>query len=125
MKKLFLLVFILYLGICQGNGQIFQRNSLNNTEKGSSGKPLHRKKKAKVKEPRSVTRAKKKQEAGDRKNDREYKKYIKWSRKRTIDIQTPEVQARMKNDKKDAASRDKVKRKTVRSGSKKAGSKYK
>jgi hypothetical protein len=50
---------------------------------------------------------------------------VKQSQKRTIDIQTPEVQDRMKQNKKDTAARDKEKKKKVRSGSMKAGKKYK
>jgi hypothetical protein len=125
MRKLFLIVFFLYLGIGQGNTQVFQKSGLKNADRGLFHKSSLRKKEAKVKEPRSVIRAKKKQEAKDRKTDRETKKYIKWSRKRAIDIQTPEVQDRMKQDRKDIESRNREKRKMVKEDSKKAGRKYK
>jgi hypothetical protein len=125
MRKLLLMMFILYLGIHSGDAQIFQKGGLRHADRGSVSKSSNRRKEVKVREPRSVMKAKKKQEAQDRQIKREYNKYIKWSRKRTLDIQTPEVQARMKKDRKDAASRDKAKKKIVKAGSKKAGRKYK
>jgi long-subunit fatty acid transport protein len=81
-------------------------------------------KEAKVKEPRSVLKAKKQQEANDKKLKKDYEKSIRQSQKRTIDIQTPEVQARMKQNKKDSAVRDKAKKKKVKTGTKKAAKKY-
>ncbi|MCX6253269.1 MAG: hypothetical protein NTV31_02195, partial [Bacteroidia bacterium] len=74
---------------------------------------------------RSVTRAKKKQEANKRKLDKDYERYVKKSKKRAFDIQTPEVQARMKQNQKDSAIRDKVKKKKTKTSTKKAGKKYK
>jgi len=50
---------------------------------------------------------------------------VKQSQKRTVAIQTPEVQDRMKQNKKDSAIRDKEKKKKVKAGSKRAGKKYK
>jgi hypothetical protein len=72
-----------------------------------------------------VLRAKKKQEANDRKLKRDYDKSIRRSQKRTIDIQTPEVQKRMKQNKKDFSARDKEKRKNVKAATRRAGKKYK
>jgi hypothetical protein len=72
-----------------------------------------------------VLRAKKKQEVNDRKLKRDYDKSIRRSQKRTIDIQTPEVQKRMKQNKKDYTSRDKEKRKNVKATTRRAGKKYK
>ena len=120
-----MIVFILYLEIGSGNARVFQTGDLRYADWGLFGKSSDRKKGAKVKEPRSVLKAKKKQEAQDRKIKREYKKYIKWSQKRTYDIQTREVKARMRKDKRDSATRDRVKRKLFRTSSKKAGRKYK
>ena len=86
---------------------------------------LGNKKEVKVKEPRTVLKAKKKQEANDENLKKSMRQSVKRSQKRTIDIQTPEVQARMKQNQKDSASRDKVKKKKVTAGTKKAGKKYK
>ena len=50
-----------------------------------------------------------------------YDKSVKKSQKRTYEIQTPEVQARMKQNKKDYAARDKEKKKKVRASTKRQG----
>jgi hypothetical protein len=121
LRKLFLFIFILLLAIGSCNAQIFHRNP----ERQLFGKTPGIKKEPKVKESRTVLRAKKKQEANDRKLKRDYDKSIRRSQKRTIDIQTPEVQKRMKQNKKDYTARDKEKRKNVKSNTKKAGKKYK
>ena len=101
LRKLFLFIFILLLAIGSCNAQIFHRN------------------------PERQLFAKKKQEANDRKLKRDYDKSIRRSQKRTIDIQTPEVQKRMKQNKKDYTSRDKEKRKNLKATTRRAGKKYK
>jgi hypothetical protein len=121
MNKLFLLVFILSLSIDSGNAQIFHKDP----EKKLFGKSLGNKKEAKIKEPRVVLKAKKEQEAKEKKLKKDNAKSVKMSQKRTIDIQTPEVQARMKQNKKDSDIRDKAKKKKATSTTKKAGKKYK
>ncbi len=120
-RRIFLFIFLLSLLIGSCNAQIFHKNP----EKQLFGKTLGKKKEAKVKEPRSVLKAKKKQEANDRKLQKEYEKKVKRSQKRTIDIQSPEVQTRMKQNKKDLTKRDKEKKKKVRASTRKAGEKYK
>jgi hypothetical protein len=121
LRKVSLLLFLISITISSCNAQIFHKNP----EKALFGKSSGRKKEAKVKEPRSVIRAKKKQEANDRRLKKNYEKSVRRSQKRTIDIQTPEVQARMKQNKKDYTVRDKDKKKKVKSSTKKAGKKYK
>jgi hypothetical protein len=69
-------------------------------------------------------RAKRKQEANDRKLQKAYDKSIKQSQKRTIDIQTPEVQQRMKQNKKDLTLREKQKKKKGSEHTKGANKKY-
>jgi|SRR5664280_134882 hypothetical protein len=120
-RRIFLFIFLLSLLIGSCNAQIFHKNP----EKQLFGKTLGKKKEVKVKEPRSVLKAKRKQEANDRKLQKEYEKKVKRSQKRTIDIQSPEVQTRMKQNKKDFTMRDKEKKKKVRSSTRKAGEKYK
>jgi hypothetical protein len=125
MKKIFLFGFILSLTICSCNAHIFHKNASRKTEKRLFGKSLSNKKEIKVREPRSVLKAKKKQEANKRKLKSDYEKSVKRSKKRTLEIQTPEVQSRMKQNQKNSATRDKAKKKKVKTNSKKAEKKYK
>jgi hypothetical protein len=125
MKRLFLLLFISTLVIGSSDAQLFHRNGARSAEKGLFGKSLNRKKQVKVKEPRSVLKAKKKQEANENRIKKDYAASIKRSQKRTIKIQTPEVQERMKQNKKNLDLRDKEKKKNKRTSNKKAGKKYK
>ena len=117
-KRIFLFLFVLFIAVGSVNAQLFRKNP----EKQLFGKS-HRKE-PKVKEPRYVLKAKKKQEANDSKLQKEYDKNVKQSQKRSIDIQTPEVQTRMKQNKKEYTSRDKNHKKKVRVSTKRAGKKY-
>ena len=125
MKKLLLLIFITTLTLGSANAQLFHRNAARSAEKGLFGKSLSNKKQVKVKEPRSVLKAKKKQEANEKKLKKDYAASVKKSQKRTIDIQTPDVQERMKQNQKNLELRDKAKKKKTRTSNKKAGKKYK
>jgi hypothetical protein len=121
LTKFFLFLFVLSLATGSGNAQIFHKNP----EKQLFGKSHRKNKEPKVKEPRSVLKAKKKQEANNRRLVKNYEKSVRKSQKRAIDIQTPEVQARMKQNKKDTGVREKEKKKKVKASSQKAGKKYK
>jgi hypothetical protein len=120
MKKIFLFFFVLSLAVGSGNAQIFHKNP----EKQLFGKTHVKKKEVKVREPRKVLKAKKKQEANERKLNKAYDRSVKRSQKRTVEIQTPEVQSRMKQNKKEYVMRDKDKKKKVKEGSKRAAKKY-
>jgi len=124
-RNFFLITFISLLTIGTCNAQIFRRNVARKTERGLFSKSPVKKKEIKIKEPRTVLKAKKKQEAKERKLKREYAKSVKKSQKRSYQIQTPEVKARMKQNKRDIALRDRLKEKNIKSASKKAGRKYK
>jgi hypothetical protein len=112
---------VLLLTFGSSNAQIFHRNP----EKKLFGKTLGHKKEAKVKEPGKILKARKKQEAKEKKLDKDKAKSVKRSQKRTLDIQTPEVQARMKQNQKDSAIRDKEKKKKTKATTKKVRKKYK
>jgi hypothetical protein len=118
LKKILLFLFVLFIGIGSANAQLFHKNP----EKQLFGKS-HRKE-PKVKEPRYVLKAKKKQEANDRRLKKEYDKNVIQSQKRSVDIQSPEVQTRMKQNKKEYTSRDKKHKMKVRASTKRAGKKY-
>jgi len=82
------------------------------------------KKKTKLKKPVSAEKAQKQAEAKDKQRRKESEQYIKENRKRSIEIQTPEVQARMKQNVKDANASYKAQKKSNASRTKKAGRKY-
>lgn len=119
-RKIFLLLFVFSLAIGTCNGQLFNKNP----EKKVFGKTHLSGKAPKVKEPRKILHAKRKQEANQRRLDKEYDKAILRSQKRSIDIQTPEVQERMKQNKKDYTDRDKARKKKLKESTKSAGKKY-
>ena len=124
MRSFFLFIFltILILGTC--NAQSSHKSSPKNPEKELFGKRRNNTIKVNVKEPRSVHKAKRKQEKNEKRLKKEYAASVERSKKRTYDIQSPEVQARMKQNQKDTALRDKEKKKNVKANTKKAGKKY-
>lgn len=119
-KYVLLVFFMLSIITTQGNAQIFHKNP----EKQLFGKTHIKKKAPKVRERRSVVRAKKQQEANERSLKKESAIAVKKSRKRSYEIQTPEVKDRMKQNQKDLTVRDKNKHKKVNSEAKKARKKY-
>jgi hypothetical protein len=78
-----------------------------------------------VKKPRSAKEVKKEQEKKDKKKQKEYAQSVKDNQQRAYKIQTPEVQARMKQNQKDIAEREKAKKKKTSESQKKARKKYK
>ena len=122
LNKLFILsvifVFVISAAVAQEN-----KRYVRNPEKDLFGKSLNNKK-GKVKESRSVVRAKKKQAASERKKDKQYATYVKRNRTHSLKIQSPEVRTRMKQNRKEADSNYKIKRKRVNENTKKAGRKY-
>jgi hypothetical protein len=124
MKKFLLILIISSVTIGSGKAGIYHNNISRKAQTDLSGISEGNYNDPKVKEPRKVIRAKRKQEANDRKLKREYADLNKKSQKRSIDIQTPEVQARMKQNRKDSAAKDKAKKKNIRRTTRSAGKKY-
>jgi hypothetical protein len=83
-----------------------------------------RNKQVKVREPKVVEAAKKKQEVDEKKRKRDYKKYVKENRARSLEIQSPEVRERMKQNRKNADLKYKNKKKLITARSKSAAKKY-
>lgn len=114
------MLFLLMIAATPARSQLFHKNP----EKQLFGKSHKGRREAKVKEPKKVLRAKKKQEANLRRLDKDYDKAVAKAQKHNVDIQTPDVQARMKQNKKDSAKREKVRKKKAREATKEAGHKY-
>jgi hypothetical protein len=124
MRRFLLSIFFTSFLIVTCDAQFSHKSSPKNPEKGLFGKSGGNSRKVKSKEPRSVLKATRKQEKNEKKLKKEYAQAVERSRKRTYDIQSPEVQARMKQDQKNTALRDKEKKKNFKANSKKAGKKY-
>jgi len=122
-KKLILVLLIISLSfsVCEAQKS---KGKLNNPERALFGKSLNNKT-VKYKESPSVLRAKKKQAANEKKYKKAYEAYIKEQQKRALKIQSPEVQARMINNKKEADLKYKEKKKRNKQAARKTGKKYK
>jgi hypothetical protein len=124
-KKLFLFTVILSCCVTVCEAQSFARPPAPKQNKRISAKGPLKTKTVKVRGPKAAERAKKQQEAKDKKRKRDYEKYVKENQKRSIAIQTPEVQARMKNNIKDANNKYKARKKKSTSTTRRAANKYK
>ena len=109
--------------VCQA--QSFNRPPAPSQQKGSSNKGPLKHKTVKVKGPRAVEKSKKDQVAKQSKLKKDYGKYVKENQKRSIEIQSPEVKARMKQNIKDADANNKAKHKNSATRTRRAGKKYK
>lgn len=126
-KQLLIFVFIFFLGITVCNAQFVKKGGSRNPEKSLFGGKSRKVKesKSKVREPRAVTKAKRKQAKKEAKLKKDFNNYVDDSRRRAFKIQSPEVQSRMKQNKKDIKAREKEKKKRTSSVTRKAGKKYK
>ena len=120
-------MFILSLGIAVCNAQTEGRRGPRNPEKSLFGGKTRKVKETKVnvREPRAVTKAKREQARREEKLKKDYNNYVDDSKKRAFKIQTPEVQARMKQNQKDITTREKAKKKRTSATARKAGKKFK
>ncbi len=122
-RKFFILLIVFSFALTVCEAQSFKKNNSRNPERRLFGKSLN-KRTVKIKEPRVVIKAKKKQKADEKKLKREYEKFIRQSKKRALEIQSPEVRARMIQNLKDSDLRAKERRKNSRASTKKAARKY-
>jgi hypothetical protein len=122
-RRLIIILFAIFIIVPVCEAQRTKR-SIRNPERYLFGRSLNNKN-TKVRESRSVVRAKKKQAANQKKNKKEYDEFVKDSRKRAIAIQSPDVQERMKNNRKESDLKYKEKKKKLAENSRKSGRKYK
>ena len=118
-----MLVFTVGISVCEA--QTSADRAPKPARKGIFGLFSGKKSTGKPKAPKNASQVKKEQEKKKKKSDEDYAKAVKESQKRTIKIQTPDVQDRMKQDKKDTAARDKARKKKTSSANRKSGRKYK
>lgn len=118
-----ILGFITLFFIVTSCGTQNYRRGVRNPERDLFGRSLNTKS-VKYREAPSIVRAKRKQEANQRKLKKEYEAFVKQSRKRSLEIQSPEVKERMVENRKEADSRYKTKKKNLNKASKKKARKY-
>lgn len=123
-KEIVLIIILLSLIGSVGEAQIAGTAAAKRIERSLTGTGLKSKKSVKIKQPRKVVKTQRKQAKSEARLKKDYAKYIKLSQKRAIEIQTPEVQKRMKQSKKETVKNNRERRKAVRAATKKASRKY-
>lgn len=118
----FTFIFSFIVTLCQA--QNVPKPSSQKQGKGLSGLFSGKNKNSRSKGPVTARVSKKKQEANDRKLRKEGAIYVKKNKERSIKIQSPEVQARMKQNVKDSDSKYKARKKSNSTRTRKAGNKY-
>lgn len=121
-KKLFFLLLFLIFSVSVCEAQKYKR-SIRNPERALFGKTLGTKE-VKYRESPSVVRAKRKQAANQEKLKKEQKAFVKETRKRAVKIQSPEVQDRMLENRKEADLRYREKSRKLKKSSGKPARKY-
>ena len=116
------MIFTFMFTLCEA--QSFKRPPAPRQGKHTLKRSPAKKRQVKIMEPKVVMKAKEKQEADEKKRERDYKKFVKENRQHALDIQTPEVRERMIQNRKDANANYKYKKKLISSRAKKSGKKY-
>jgi hypothetical protein len=119
----FVIIFSLGISVCEA--QPSGRSGGTNRGKGLFGIFSGKKSSSRIKAPKTVGQVKKEQEKKEKKFKEDYVKSLAESQKRTIKIQSPDVQDRMKQNQKEIIAREKAKKKKTSSSARKAERKYK
>jgi hypothetical protein len=123
-RQLMVFILVSIVGIAACGAQTPDR-APKPEKKGLFGLFSGKKSSGKVQSPKSVSATKKEQEKKKKKENEDWAKSVKESQKRSVNIQTPDVQERMKKNEKEIKEREKTKKKKTASQTKKAGRKYK
>jgi|GEM_PF-414294 hypothetical protein len=121
---LFLIIFTANVAICNAQKKGMVKGT--SPTRAMVGKPGKIKtKNTRVKESPKIRKAKKEQARKEKKLKKDYNNFVDDNRKRAFQIQTPEVQARMLEDRKNIKAREKNKKKRISASTKKGAKKYK
>lgn len=123
-RRLIIPVLLLFLTVTFCTAQSFERPRTNKRINGVSKKPPGQKRQVRIREPRSVSKAMRKQELSEKKRAREYKAQLEADRKRHLDIQSPDVRERILQNRKNSDINYKARRKAVAARNKRTGKKY-
>ena len=117
-KRITFILLILVFGVSFSNAQTANKNGLGPAPKKSVFGLFHRK--GTVQKPKSVEQIKKEQDKKDKKKQDDYVNAVKQKKDHAYQIQSPEVQARMKQNQKDIDEREKARQKKLAESSRKA-----
>jgi hypothetical protein len=99
------LILVVMVVCTSCNSRLFSRMQVRKAERSMAGPERSSRR---IIEPKAARKAKKTQEKNQEKLKADYYKSVNKSKKRTVDIQTPEVQERMKQDIRNIKKRDKT-----------------
>lgn len=118
----FAAILSFFVTVCEA--QSYNKPPMTKPGNGLPDKSSAKKKTTNINGPVSVKNAKKKAALKDKERKKDGAKYVKENQKRSLEIQTPEVRARMKQNIKDADSNYYIKHKNSAHHTRKAGKKY-
>jgi DNA repair exonuclease SbcCD nuclease subunit len=122
-KKILILSLCISFSLIVCEAQSFDRPAAPKQQKSISKKP-GKQKKAKVIGPKSAQKAQKEQDAKERRKKKDSKKAVKEFQNHALEIQSPEVRERIKQNKKDANANYKAKKRSSAARTKKGAKKY-
>jgi hypothetical protein len=122
---LMLLLIIVNISVCNGQQGTGISGAAKSPKKGIFGISFGKNRKSNVKAPKSVNQIKKEEAKKKKKADEDYARSVKESQKRTVKIQSPAVQERMKQNQKETELREKAKKKKISSSPTPSAKKYK
>jgi hypothetical protein len=122
-KKILILSLGISFSLIVCEAQSFDRPAAPKQQKSISKKP-GKQKKAKVIGPKSAKKAQKKQDAKERNKKKDSKKAVKEFQNHALEIQSPEVRERIKQNRKNSDANYKTKKKNNASRTRNAGKKY-
>ncbi|MEA1886807.1 MAG: hypothetical protein U9N72_06335 [Bacteroidota bacterium] len=125
-RLLIILIVILIGGenITTAQTSIFDRWKARRIERKMNGEKRKVSQEKKIREPRSVIKAKREQEKREAELRKAYEKSLKENKERHFNIQSEEVRERMKQNEKEIKAREKARRKAIRKAGRKARKKY-
>jgi hypothetical protein len=124
MKKILLVLSILFVASGEVNSLNPEISPFRESDSRMSGTMLSESGMQKLKKPGSAKKAQKKAAKKKQQQKKDWNKYVKKSQQRSYDIQSPEVQSRMKQNKKDTQAHNKAKKNHSRKSTKNAAKKY-
>jgi hypothetical protein len=122
-KKILVFSLSISFSLIVCEAQSFSRPAAPKQQKSISKKP-GKQKKAKVIGPKSAQKAQKEQDAKERRKKKDSRKAVKEFQNHALEIQSPEVRERIKQNRKNSDSNYKAKKKNNASRTRNAGKRY-